>query len=220
MSQRSAHVLVTLLRARPAVQLGELRAALGEVGRSTAFRYLEQIPYRSSYSHNGRYYSLHDADRYDRWGLFSVGDVHFSVDGTAKATVIRLVHESEAGWTQKELQDLMRIRVQHFLLAAARDGAIEREPFGRLYVYFDRDPEVRQEQRRHRQESLQAAAVVTSVDHEVVIRVLLVLLRHRGATPGETVRHLVGRAPPITRDQVDVVFTRYGLGEKGGPWIY
>jgi hypothetical protein len=34
------------------------------------------------------------------------------------------------------------------------------------------------------------------------------------------VRRLKGRPPPITRAQVDIVYARYGLGEKGGPRIY
>ena len=220
MSRRSPKSLSTLMRSTPAVQLTDLRSALDGAGRSTVFRYLEQIPYRSSYSHNGSYYALHDPDRYDRWGLFSAGDVHFSIDGTAKATVTRLVHESEAGWTHQELRDLMHIRVQAFLLAAVREGAAVRERFGRVFVYLHHDPEVRAEQRRRRQELLRVDEVQTSVDDEVIIRVLLVMLRHPGSRPGEVVRHLSGRAPPITRDQVDVVFSRYGLGEKGGPKIY
>ena len=220
MSRRSSRALVALMRATPAVQLTDLRASLGGAGRSTVFRYLEQIPYRSSCSHNGSYYALHDPDRYDGWGLFSAGDVHFSIDGTAKATATRLVRESEAGWTPRELQDLMHTRVQLFLLAATREGGLDRARFGRLFVYFHADPEVRAEQRRRRQELLQVDEVQTSVDDEVVIRVLLVMLRHPGARPGEVVRHLKGRSPPITRDQVDLVFTRYGLGEEGGPRIY
>jgi len=53
-----------------------------------------------------------------------------------------------------------------------------------------------------------------------VIRVLLVLLRHPGARPSEVALHLKGRSPPVTLAQVDIVFARYGLGEKGGPRIY
>lgn len=220
MARRSPQDLVQLLQAHAAVEFDDLRAALGHPSDATVFRHLKQIPYRSSYNHNGRYYALDEPERYDRWGLFSVGDAHFSVDGTARATVIRLVQQSDAGWTQSELADLMRIRVQLFLLEAVREGAIDRERFGRLFVYFHQDPEIRNEQRSHRQERLAAEAVQTSVEPDVVIRVLLVLLRHRGARQGEVVRYLVGKAPPITRAQVDVVFTRYGLGEKGGPWIY
>lgn len=220
MTPRSPQMLVRLLRSRPVVEFDDLRTALGAPSDATVFRYLKQIPYRSSYNQNGRYYALHDPDRYDRLGLFSVGDAYFSVDGTARATVIRLVNESEAGRAQRELEDLLHIRVQPFLLEAIRQGAIERERFGRLYLYFHREPEIGKEQRRRRQESLQVEEDRESVDPELIIRVLLVLLRHPGSTPGQIAHRLVGRAPPITRPQVDVVFTRYGLGEKGGPSIY
>ncbi|MBC8423707.1 hypothetical protein H8E07_06250 [bacterium] len=220
MSRRSPQALVKLMRTQPVAVIGDLRTALDASSDATVFRCLKQVPYRSSYSHNGRYYALHDPARYDRRGLFSVGDIHFSVDGTAKATVIRLLQEAEAGHSQAELQEVMRVRVQPFLLAATREGVLERERFGRVFVYFHHDPRIRDEQRRRRQELLQVASIQTSVDDEVVIRVLIVLLRHPGATPGEVVRHLVGRSPPIARDHVDVVFSRYGLGEKGGPRIY
>ncbi|MFH1468279.1 MAG: hypothetical protein ABIO70_28080 [Pseudomonadota bacterium] len=214
-------MLTKLLESKPVVEFGELQVALADASRSTTFRYLEQVPYRSSYNHNGRFYMLNDPDRYDRWGLCSVGDVHFSVDGTLKATVVRLVRESEAGCTQKELQDLVRIRVQLFLLAAVREGSIDRERLERFYLYLHTDPEVRQEQVRRRQVQIEAAADADAIiTDEVVIRVLLVLIHHPGSQPADVVRHLRGRSPPITRTEVDAVFASYGLGEKGGPRIY
>ena len=43
--------------------------------------------------------------RFDRYGLLTLGNVHFLLDGTLAATVRRLVCESPDGCTQKELQD-------------------------------------------------------------------------------------------------------------------
>ncbi len=220
MARRSAQTLLELLESRSAVDLGDIRAALDGASRSTAFRYLEQIPYRSSYDHNGRFYTLHEPSRYDRWGLRSVGGAHFSVDGTLKATVVRLVRESEAGWTQSELRDLLRVRVQLFLLAALREGAVGRDAIGRLYVYLHPEQEVREAQLARRRERVAESASAAVVDEEITIRVLLVLIRHPGSLPGDVVRRLQGRAPPVSRSQVDRVFAQYGLGEKGGPRIY
>ena len=220
MVRRSPQLLLDLLESKPMVEFGDIQAALAGASRSTAFRYLEQVPYRSSYNYNGRYYTLHEPSKYDRWGLFSVGDAHFSVDGTLKKTVVRLVRESEAGCTQTELQDLLRVRVQLFLLAALREGVLEREAIGRLYVYLHIDPEVREAQLRQRQERVARPVSTIEVDHEVTIRVLLVLLRFSGSLPGDVVRRLQGRSPPVSRVQVDGVFARYELGEKGGPRIY
>ena len=221
MSRRSLQTLVDLFQSKAVVEFSEIQDALAGASRRTAFRYLQQISYRSSYNQNGRYYTLHDPAKCDRWGLYSVGGIHFSVDGTLKATVVRLVREAEAGKTQQELQELLRVRVQLFLMAAIDEGAIDRERLGRLYLYLHVDPEVRAVQLRTRQEMLdKTTGEEVCVDDELTIRVLLVLLRYPGAGPGDVVRHLKGRLPPVSRAQVDGVFARYGLGEKKGPSIF
>ena len=56
-----------------------------------------------------------------------------------------------------------------------------------------------------------------SLDDAVVIQVLLTLVRHPGSGPAQVVRRLRGHATPITSQQVHAVFTRFDLGEKGGP---
>jgi hypothetical protein len=220
MPNRSPQMLVRLLESREVVELEDLRTALGGGSDATVFRHIKRIPYRSSYNHNGRYYALHDPTKYDRWGLHSVGDIHFSVDGTLKATVVRLVCDSEAGCTQKELQDLLRVRVQSFLLTAVRAEVIARERVGRLYVYLHCEGSIREAQLCRRRERLVEVGQEEEVDEEVTIRVLLILLRYPGSQPGDVARRLKGRSPPVSRAQVDSVFTQYGLGEKGGPWIY
>jgi hypothetical protein len=221
MPHRSLQGLLELFRSKTTVEFSEIQIALAGASRTTAFRYLQQLPYRSSYNQNGRYYTLHDPAKYDRWGLYSVGDTHFSVDGTLKATVVRLVREAEAGKTQQELQELLRVRVQLFLMAAIDEGAIDRERLGRLYLYLHVDPEVRAVQLQTRQEMLdKTTGEEVCVDDELTIRVLLVLLRYPGAGPGDVVRRLKGRLPQVSRAQVDDVFARYGLGEKKGPSIF
>lgn len=221
MSRRSLQDLVELFQSKTVVEFSEIRAALAGASRTTACRYLRQISYRSSYNQNGRYYTLHDPAKYDRWGLYSVGEMHFSVDGTLKATVVRLVREAEAGRTQRELQELLGVRVQLFLMGALSEGVIDRERFGRLYVYLHIDQKVRAVQLRERQAMLdKATGDEVVVDDELSIRVLLVLLRYPGAGPGDVVRRLKGRLPPVSRAQVDNVFARYGLGEKKGASIF
>jgi len=203
-----------------AVALPAIQEALAGASRSTTFRYLAQVPYRRSYNHNGRYYTLHDPGRYDRHGLYSVGDIHFSVDGSLQATVVRLVYEAEQGWTHRELQELLRVRVQPFLLAAVRRDEVARERIERFFVYVHIDPDVRREQLRRRQEQIEAADAereARAVSDATIIEVLLVLIRYPGSRLGDVVRRLRGHDPPIPRVHVQAVFDRYDLGQKGGP---
>ena len=223
MSQpRSAETLLDLFETETVVDLPRIKVVLGGASSMTAFRYLRQIPYRCSYNHNGRYYCLHEPSRYDRLGLWSVGDVHFSVDGGLGKTVRRLVDDMEAGATHRELQDRLRVRVHNTLLTLLRRSEIERERLAQLYVYLHRDADVREGQIQRRQVLLEAGKSVrveAGVPDEIVIQVLLMLLHHPGAEAAQVVRYLRGHSPPILMTQVAAVFSRYDLddlGKKGG----
>ena len=214
--------LLQLFATHPVVELPAIRTALGGVSPMTAFRHLKRLDYRCSYNHKGRYYARHELARYDRCGLWSVGDVHFSVDGSLRKTVRRLVEQAHAGATHQELQARLCVRVHNTLLDLCRHGEVERERLQQLYVYFAVDARVRALQCERRHELLrdaQRASLESQITDQLVIEVLLVLLRHRGAGRGEVTRHLRGHSPPVSIEQVAVVFARYdldNLGEKGG----
>lgn len=221
MTQRSKEALLALMTAKTVVDLGEVREALGDASRATAFRWLAQIPHIRSYNHNGRFYALDAPDRFDRSGLFQHGDVRFCRDANLQGAVVRLVQEAEAGQTQRELQDLLHVRVQPFLLAGVRRGAISRQLFDRLFLYLHASSEVQQAQLTHRQSLVASAAQQLEVPDAVVIEVLLLLLHNPGAAFADVVRRLGRRSPPISSAQIRDVFTRYdldGIGaKKGGP---
>jgi hypothetical protein len=113
---RSTKKLTALFQKKTVVDLPAIQQALGGVSIQTAFRYFKLIPYRRSYDHNGRYYTVYEASRFDREGLWSIKGIHFSVDGSLKHTVRRLVYEASAGATHKELQQKLQLRVQNTLL--------------------------------------------------------------------------------------------------------
>ena len=167
-------MLAALLASRAPVTFQQLQAALGDASRTTTFHYLKQVRHLRSCNHNGRYYTHRDPLRFDCHGLVSLGDIHFSRDGTLGATVLRLVRESATACTHKELQALLHVPVHAFLLAAVRRQALRRERQAR----FDPPP---------------AAAWEPTVIREV----LLALIRHPGASPAQLARRLQGHAPPV-----------------------
>jgi hypothetical protein len=209
--------LLERFTSKKVVELAEIREALGGVSAMTAFRYLRTISYRRSYNSNGRFYTLHDPARYDRFGLWSVGDIHFSVDGSLKATTRRLIHEAEAGMTHHELLERLRVRVQNTLLDLLREGEVDRERVEQVYVYLRTEARLRAAQLRNRRQQCTVARELAELSDAVIIEILLVLIRHPASRPEQVVRHLHGHLPPITRTQVDAVLARYDLGQKGGP---
>ncbi len=224
--KRSPEQLRELLVSETVVDLPRIESALGGVSTVTAFRYLRQVPYRRSYNHNGRYYCFHEPSRYDRFGLWSWNNIHFSVDGSLRKTVRRLVYEMAAGATHRELQERLRVRVHNTLLMLLRQGEISRERIAQFYIYLHRDLDIRRDQIGRRQALLatqETAAVEVEVGDRILIQVLLVLLRHPGAKVADVVRYLRGHSPPITMAEVRLVCDRYELdeiGKKGGTTNY
>jgi len=220
--ERSVERLRNLFASETVVDFPRIRAALGNASAMTAFRYLRQLSYRRSYNHNGRYYCLYEPSHHDRFGLRSVGDIHFSVDSSLGHTVRRLVYETQAGTTHRELQDRLGVRVHNTLLTLLRRGEVERERLAQLYVYLHSDADVRREQIQRRKALIEAGErgqAEAALADGIIIAVLLTLLRHPEAKAAEVVRYLRGHSPPISMEQVDAVFTRYDLesiGKKGG----
>lgn len=209
-----------LFAEKKVVDLPTIQSALGEVSVQTAFRYLKLVPYRRSYNHNGRYYVLYEASQFDRSGLWSFEGIHFSVDGTLRNTVRRLVHEAPAGATHRELQLQLQLRVHNTLLELWHKDEIDRESLAGFYVYLHSEDKVKQAQLTRRRKQLAVQKVETEITDAIVIDVLLVLIRHPGSRLADVVRRLRGHSPPIKAEHVRVVFDRHDLehlGEKGGP---
>jgi hypothetical protein len=214
--------LIQLFSSKLIIELQDMKTALEGVSAMTVFRYLKQISYRRSYNHNGRYYTLYKPSKFDRCGIWNRGDILFSIDGSLLNTVRRFVHESDAGATHRELQDILKTRVHNALAELTRKGQLERERLTAVFVYLHSDPTVKEKQLQRRRERIASKrAVVLDSDEDllsdaIVIQVLLTLIRHPGSNPGQVVRRLRGHSPPIKLQQVSSVFTRYNLGEKGG----
>jgi len=206
--------LLTAFRAHPVLTFDEIREVLEGVSEATARRALREIPYRSSYNHNGRYYTLFDERKFDRWGLWSHEDVRVSLDGSLTATVERLIRESGAGWTRRELQELLGVSVQTVLTTLRERGMVDRTRVGPVYVYVSAGSAGEQLERRHQMAKLKQRR--SEAPLEVVVAVLLVLIRHPKSTGGEVVRRLKGHSPPIHLEDVEEVFERYDLAQKRG----
>jgi hypothetical protein len=68
--------------------------------------------------------------------LWHYNDIHFSVKGTLKNTLLYLLEQSQEGYLAKELQAILEVSPHNALLALWRNDQIIREQIGNNYVYF------------------------------------------------------------------------------------
>jgi hypothetical protein len=127
-----------------------------------------------------------------------------------------LVCESSAGQTQRELQELLKVRVQTSLAAKVHDKKLARIKVAGHFIYLHPDSKSHEAQLIKRREILEERRfAIEAVTDAVVIEVLLILIRHPGSKAGEVTRRLKGHSPPITMQHVRVVFDQYNLDDVG-----
>lgn len=210
----SRQALLRLFQRQSISDLATLSATLKTSSRMSVFRRLSALNYLSSCSHAGRYYTLRDIPQFDQDGLWQCQGVCFSRDGSLKATVERLVEHSDAGRTHAELYARLEVRVHNTLLDLVNGQRIGRKTLRGHYLYVSANPGRAESQFLLRQR--QSAGLVQPVPEPpaaLVIEVLLDLIQRAGVRPDadQVSQRLAARGLPLTRAQVEAIFSRYGL---------
>lgn len=142
----SAEAITKLLRRQKLATLADLMAALGTNSKRTVFRKLRQLPYRTSYSHRGRYYTLDEVAQFDELGLWSCRQIWFSVYGTLLSTAAAIVEASEFGYFVGELDNVLHVGTKDALRKLVRDTRLRRERVGSQWLYCAADSGRRRQQ--------------------------------------------------------------------------
>jgi hypothetical protein len=146
-----AEKLLTLFQDQKIATLPQLKAALGSSVDVTVFRKLSTLPYRSSYSHRGAYYTLDSIARYDEFGLWSYQDIYFSRHGTLLNTTAALVTNALAGYFADELEAVVHVAVKDPLRQLVQQDRLHRRELQGRYLYCAAERARRQEQWAARQ---------------------------------------------------------------------
>lgn len=118
------------------LSIEDLKNILQSNSRMTVFRKLKQLPYKSSYSHCGRYYTLDSIIKYNNMGIWTYNQIYFSQYGTLKSTVLKHVEKSISGLTSFELEEFLHVPVYNTVLNLYKIHKIDRKQIGKEYVYL------------------------------------------------------------------------------------
>lgn len=146
--------------------LPQLKTALGTPVDLTVFRKLSALPYRTSYSHRGAYYTLDPIAQYDELGLWSYRDIHFSRQGTLLDTAAGLVGNAPAGYFAHELDAVVQVATKDALRQLVGRRQLYRRELEGRYLYCAMERGQRQQQwaarlaQQRPEQELQAAMVL------------------------------------------------------------
>ena len=168
--------LLSLFKRKKVIDLAEIKEALGTQSTMTAFRKLKQLCYLTSYSHRGRYYTIKDIAEFNKKGLWSFRSIRFSKYGTLIETSRGFVNISEIGYSARELEEEMEVRVQETLLHLHKNEKIFREKMSGIYIYVSADPSIRERQLllRRQIESIPVDTLsIKAISHELKAAIVL-----------------------------------------------
>lgn len=127
---------------------------LSTMSRTTGFRYLRELHHLTSYTHNGKYYTLPGIAQFDSNGFWYFGDIGFSVHGTLIDTLHQAITQSAAGKSNSELEKHCGAKVQAALRTLLHSKRIARVKLEKRYLYVNVNPNAGDHQIRKRIEAI------------------------------------------------------------------
>ena len=206
------HLLISLFEIQPCWMIEPLSFELNYSIVSVR-RFLSQMGYYSSFTHNGKWYTLQSIPQFNREGLWFYNDIGFSNVGSLTKTLIKITSRSQAGMTAEILGKQLRSRRCHTVLVQlCRSGKLQREKSGRSYVYLAGDSRTAAVQRRNL--SLKNLPV-TSLPAEVSVLVLVEFI-HNPDLSFKQISKTIAAKKNITAEprQIERLFEIHGLKKK------
>ncbi len=175
-------------------------------------RFLSEVGYYSSFTHNGGWYTLLPIPRFSRDGLWFYHDIGFSRAGTLTNTLISLTARSPAGMTADQLGAKLRCRCHSVLVQLYRHGKLRRQKLGRSYVYIAGDPQTAVIQR---QAITMRGLSVAPLPAEITVLVLAEFIR----SPESGFEQLAAaishkKGITVAAAQIEKVFEMHSLKKK------
>lgn len=172
-------------------------------------RFLAEVGYYSSFTHNGAWYTLRSIPRFRRNGLWFYRDIGFSRAGSLTKTLITLVTKSPAGMSAEMLGETLRCRCHGVLVNLWRKGSIQREKIGRCQIYFAAD--LHKAERQRQAWSAQHPPKV-QFSAEIAILVLAEFIRSPDSSFEKLAKKISqSKKVSVPPEQIEHLFDQHGL---------
>lgn len=200
--------LVSLFALQPCWMIEQLASELGYSVPSVR-RFLTETGYYSSFTHNGRWYTLHSIPQFDRDGLWFFDTIGYSRAGSLTNTLIDLTNRSPAGMTAEQLGEKLRCRCHSILVQLYRRGKLQRLKLGRSHVYLAMDPPT---QAMQRQAMAGKSSPAVQLPAEVAVLILAEFIRHPDFSFEQLARVITHRCRiALDAMQIEELFTLHGI---------
>lgn len=172
-------------------------------------RFLAEAEYFSSFTHNGRWYTLRRIPRFNRDGLWFHQNIGFSRAGSLTNTIIALIGRSPAGMSAEQLGTKLGCRCHSILIQLCRRQRLQRRKSGARHVYLAAEAETARQQ-------LRTLVGREPVEVDLPAQIAVLILAEFIKTPKAGFQQLAQsvsrrRNITVTARQIERLFEEYGL---------
>ena len=174
-------------------------------------RFLKDIGYYSSFTHNSMFYTLHSIPSFNKRGLWFYQDIGFSKHGNLKQTILNFVNRSPQGLTAKELFEILLIPCHPVLNQMYKKNQIDRFNTQRGFVYLSIDDEKMQRQLKRLQSQLIRAKTPESLNAQAAVYVLVEYIKHPEASVAELSKAVEKKDVKASPEAITRLFKEHDL---------
>jgi len=177
-------------------------------------RFLKQVGYFSSFTHNSKWYTLHFIPVFDKYGLWFYEKIGFSKHGNLIKTIHHFINKSPQGLSAQQLSERLRTPCHAVLSQMSKRGALDRFQSPQNFVYLAID-EARKHQQLARLEALQRVAIAAQVAEpltaQAAVHVLVEFIKHPQASVDELSRAVAKKQVLATPNAIARFFEEHHL---------
>jgi len=174
-------------------------------------RFLKDIGYYSSFTHNSMWYTLHTVPLFDKRGVWFYQEIGFSKHGNLKQTIVNFVNKSPQGLTAKEIFDILLVPCHPVLNQMYKKKQIDRFSTQRGFVYLSFDDKKRQRQFNRLQLKLIPAKKVQPLTPQASVYVLVEFIKRPDASFVELSKAVEKRKVRASPEAIAMLFKEHDL---------
>jgi hypothetical protein len=200
--------LVSLFGQRKCWTISELCEKLNYAAISIK-RFLKQIGYYSSFTHNSKWYTLDWIPDFNEDGLWFYEGIGFSRHGNLKRTILHFIEQSQRGLSARQLAEKLSSPVYAVLNHMHTTGMIDRLRSPKGFVYLSIDPDKKKRQIRRIQSLVASKPKVLSA--QAAVYVLAEFIKQPQASFAELSRAVAKKQVIATPEMIARLFEEHDL---------
>lgn len=174
-------------------------------------RFLKQLGYFSSFTHNSKWYTLSSIPEFDNNGLWFYTNIGFARHGNLKQNIVHFINKSSQGLSAKQLAEILSTRCHAVLNHMYNRGTIDRFKSKSGLVYVSATARRKKQQLMRLQSQQVTVTAAQELNPQAAVYVLVEYIKNPQACFDELSKAVAKRQVIATPKAIARFFDKHDL---------